>query len=131
MRYPMPNFPCYFEIPDDWLAETGLVGFTPSSEAYRSTAGAMLIPLRHIEPPFRSPGCPKDFRGFDRARLLSVLNGIAAGAEIEPVPLLILPRPDYSLAPFPYRVLDGFHRFYASIVAGFECVPAFPRECCQ
>jgi hypothetical protein len=25
MRYAMPNFPCEFEIPDDWLAEADAV----------------------------------------------------------------------------------------------------------
>ena len=25
--------------------------------------------------------------------------------------------------PFRYRVRNGFHRFYASVAAGFECLP--------
>jgi hypothetical protein len=39
---------------------------------------------------------------------------------MEPVPLLKLPAP----APYAYRVRDGYHRFFASIAAGFECLPA-------
>jgi hypothetical protein len=27
MRYPMPHFPCEFEIPDDWIAEAGAQAF--------------------------------------------------------------------------------------------------------
>jgi hypothetical protein len=122
MRYPMPNYPCEFEIPDAWLAEAGMDGFTRTAPAYRSTAAAVPVPLREIEPPYRGP--EKDWRGFDRRRLISVLNGIATGAEIEPVPLLQLPPDLPSRAPYGFRVLDGFHRFYASIAAGFERLPA-------
>jgi hypothetical protein len=122
MRYPMPNYPCEFEIPDDWLTEAGIEGFTRTAPAYRSTPAAVAVPLREIEPPYRVP--EKDWRGFDRGRLVSVLVGIATGAEIEPVPLLKLPPSDFPAAPYRYRVRNGFHRFYASIAAGFECLPA-------
>jgi hypothetical protein len=125
MRYAMPNQPCEFELPDDWLAESGLVGDTLTATAYCSTATAMLVPLREIEPPFRSQAHPKDWRGFDRARLVNVMKGIAERAEIEPVPLIELPPGDrLALAPYRYRVRDGFHRFYASVAAGFGFLPA-------
>ena len=40
----MPYFPCEFEIPDDWLAETGMAAdFIPSGRAFDSTAEAVLI----------------------------------------------------------------------------------------
>lgn len=54
MRYPMPNFPCEFEIPDAWLTEA-MDGFTRTAAAYRSTAAAMPVQLREIEPPYRTP----------------------------------------------------------------------------
>jgi hypothetical protein len=72
MRYPMPNYPCEFEIPDDWLTEAGIEGFTRTAPAYRSTPAAVAVPLREIEPPYRVP--EKDWRGFDRGRLVSVLG---------------------------------------------------------
>jgi hypothetical protein len=122
MRYPMPNYPCEFEIPDAWLNEAGMNGFTRTAPAYHSTAAAVRVALREIEPPYRVPEL--DWCGFDRDRLISVLNSIATGAEIEPVPLLKLPPGDFSAAPYRYRVRNGFHRFYASIAAGFECLPA-------
>jgi hypothetical protein len=96
--------------------------FTRTTRAYCSAAAAVLAPLREIEPPPRTP--EKDWRGFDRTRLICVLNGIARGAEIDAVPVLKLPSSDLpSRAPYGYRLLDGFHRFYASIAAGFECLP--------
>jgi hypothetical protein len=35
------------------------------------------VPVREIEPPYRVPEL--DWRAFDRARLIAVLNGIATG----------------------------------------------------
>jgi hypothetical protein len=122
MRFPMPNFPCDFELPQDWLAEAGMGGFTAPAAAYRSTPAAVPIPLATIEPPYRR--VTKDWHGFDRARMISVLKGIVAGVEIEPVPLFTLPVTDFPITPYRYRVLNGFHRFYASIAAGFESLPA-------
>jgi hypothetical protein len=125
MRYPMPNYPCEFEIPDAWLTEASMNGFTRTAPAFRSTAVAVPVLLREIEPPYRTPSTPKDWCGFDHDRMVRVLNWIVTDAEIEPVPVLRLPSSELlSHAPYGYRVLDGFHRFYASIVAGFECLPA-------
>lgn len=125
MRYSAPNFPCEFEIPDDWLIELGIKNFAPSAEAYNSTPEAVLVSLAEVIPPMRKPSFPKDWRGFERGRLLAHLQRIVAGQHIDPVPLVQLPDPDH-LLPVPYRyfVRDGFHRFYASIIAGFTFLPA-------
>jgi hypothetical protein len=124
MRYAMPNFPCELEIPDDWLAEAGAIGFVPTTRAYRSSSDAVLVPLTDIEPPYRVLKVAKDWRGFDRSRFISVLKGIVTAAEIEPVPLLELPTCEFGPNTYRFRVRDGFHRFYASMVAGFECLTA-------
>jgi hypothetical protein len=124
MRYAMPNFPCEFEILDEWLTEAGMAGFVPTTRAYRSSSDAVLVPLADIEPPYRVLRVTKDWRGFDRSRFVSVLKGIVTAAEIEPVPLLELPVYEFGPNTYRYRVRNGFHRFYASIVAGFECVAA-------
>jgi hypothetical protein len=123
MRFFMPLLPTEFEIPSGWWAEAGMPGFTPLALSYRSTASAVIIPLREIEPLPRSPEHPRDWRGFDRGRMISVLNGIATGAEIEPVPVVELPYADFPQSPYLYRIYNGFHRFYASVAAGFECLP--------
>ncbi len=131
MRYPLPNFPCDFEVPDDWLAESGMNAFAPTARAYRSTIDAVLVPIHEIEPPYRVKTCPNDWRGFDRTRMIRVMNWIATDAEIEAIPLIQLPELDDRLVPthfryhmYSYRIRDGFHRFYASAAAGFENVPA-------
>jgi hypothetical protein len=126
----MPNYPCDFEIPDAWLADAGMEGFMRTGTAYRSTPGATLVLLSEVEPPYRKLSTTRDWRGFDRAKLISILRGFIADAEIEPVPLLELPAglhivPTFVLpGPYEYQVRNGFHRFYASIVAGFERLPA-------
>jgi hypothetical protein len=84
-----------------------------------------MIPLHEIEPPFRLPEWQRDFHGFFRARMVLILTGFVADADIEPILLFSLPQLDsYLPAPFRYRVRDGFHRFYASVAAGFKSVPA-------
>jgi hypothetical protein len=120
----MPHFPLEFVIPDDWLTEAGMTGFAATTRAYRSSSNAVLVPLTVIEPPCRVLSIAKDHCGFDHARFVSVLKGIVTAAEIEPVPLLELPTYEFGPNTYRYRVRDGFHRFYASIVAGFECLPA-------
>jgi hypothetical protein len=43
---------------------------------------------------------PKDWHSFNRDRLVRILNWIVTGAEIEPVPLVMLPRSDFPRAPY-------------------------------
>jgi hypothetical protein len=124
MRFSFPLLPAEFEIPDEWWFEAGMADFVPLGPAYRSIAAATLIPLRAIEPPFRFPESPLDWHGFDRVRLICILSGFVKGDEIKPVPVVELPPADVPPAPFRYRVRDGVHRFYASVAAGFQCLPA-------
>jgi len=123
MRYRMPNYPCEFEIPDSWLAEAGMDGFSPTALAYRSSADAVLVPLTKIVPPPQYTTSPMDWRGFDRDRLVRLLKGFVIGAKIEAVPLLEIPEVEFAPRPYQYRARDGYHRFYASIAAGFGCLP--------
>jgi hypothetical protein len=125
MRFPMPNFPCDFEIPDDWIAESGIGSFSPDAPAYQSTNDATLISLAEIVPLPRVQTVPKDWRGFERKRLVDVLRGIVAGNAIDPVPMVTLPESDHLVRlSYRYCIRDGFHRYYASIAAGFTCLPA-------
>jgi hypothetical protein len=125
MRAAMPNFPCEFEIPDEWWVAAGMAGFAASQPAYRSAAGAKLVSLREIEPPHLDPANPRDWCGFDRFRMLRILSGLKDGVEMRPVPLLELAVDEVpSSKSYAYRPLDGYHRFYASIAAGFQFLPA-------
>lgn len=135
MRFRFPLLPAEFEIPDEWWEEAGMTKFSCTRPAYRSTAAAILVPFREIEPPFRLPEARLELNGFDRSRLVSVLRGFVSASEIEPVPLICLPSAAFPPAPFKYRVRNGYHRFYASVAAGFEYLPALvdgePPTCTQ
>lgn len=123
MHFRMPNHPCDVEVPDSWLREAGVVGLKVSSTAFRSGPAARLVPLTGILPPHRVPSVTKDWRGMDRARFISILKGIAAGAEMEPVRGRALAMEEFPPAAYSYRVIDGYHRFYASVVVGFSELP--------
>lgn len=124
MRYSMPNFPCDFEIPDDWIAECGIAGFVPGAPAFSTPDAATLVPLKAIVPPLRFNEYPIDWCGFDRARLARLLRRIASREAIDPVPTIQLPASDrYVQLSYTHCIRDGYHRFYASVIAGFECLP--------
>ena len=125
MRFRFPLLPAEFEIPDSWWAEAGMTAFCPGAPSYRFTPhpDAIAVALREIEPPFRNADVLRDWQGFDRVRMIRVLGWMASGAAIQPVPVVRLPPTDDPARPFAYRVCDGFHRFYASIAAGFEMLP--------
>jgi hypothetical protein len=127
MRFHLPLLPAEFEIPDSWWNDAGMTTFHPRAPSYHSTPDAIAVARRQIEPPFRNPEVTRDWRGFDRARLVSILTGIVTDAEIPPVPVIALPSDDYPAAPFAYRVCDGFHRFYASVAVAFEMLPVVIR----
>jgi hypothetical protein len=129
MRFAFPRFPAEFEIPDAWWIEAGMPGFNRQGWAYRSST-IEVVALDDIEPPFRTKRL--DQNGFDRARMVSILKGFVADAEIPPVDLLTLPPlADISGQPFKYRVLAGVHRFYTSIAAGFADLPVTTRGVCS
>lgn len=123
MRFSMPHFPQSFEIPDEWLDEAGFNGFTPNTAAFNSFEDAVIIPLTDIEPVARFKTVAKDGAGFDQQRLVDVLRGIVAGSSIDPVLVSAIPEWDLAPSPYRFRVRDGYHRFYASIAAGFVGLP--------
>jgi hypothetical protein len=113
MIFPMPHYPCFVEIPNDWLAEAGLIDFTPTPEAYVTTPGARLIPLTQIEPVPRYASRPNDHHGFDRSRLIHLLKRFVAGEVVDPVPAAELPIHEFCLITLSFsraRRLPSFLR---------------------
>ena len=104
----------------------------PNSSLGLSIDDGYWVALDDIEPPFRLPSKPLDWRGFDRTRTVSILQGFVANEAIPPIDFLILPTlNDISCQPFTYRVLAGVYRFYASMAAGFEFLPFTTRGVCS
>jgi hypothetical protein len=124
MRFEYPLFPGEFEIPDEWLVEAGMVVFNQRGTAYRSAPGCDPVKLTDIAPPCRDREVPNTFRGFDRDRMVRALSGIVQRWEIPPVSLLLLPRRDGLQYPYRFVLTDGFHRFHASVAAGYKQIRA-------
>lgn len=116
-----------FEIPDDWWAEAGMNSFQPRSQHYAykpdprhdANTPISIIPIALIKPLHRNPGVEKDFGGFERKRLMDVLTAFATGLPIPPIEIRLDPQ-----TPYEYSLYDGYHRFRASVAAGFTHVPA-------
>lgn len=123
MQFQMAHHPCQFEIPDEWVLEAGVMSFRPKACAYRSHSAAIFVPLTEVEPPVRVMSRPRDWRGFERLRLLAHLKRFIADEETDPVPVVRLPSLEFGNSVYRYRIRDGYHRFYASIIAGFSDLP--------
>jgi hypothetical protein len=86
-----------FRASQRMLVAAPMVDDASLTEAFRSTAHAVIVPLVQIEPVARFSSVKKDWAGFDRARFIEILSGIAAGSEIPPVPITDIPILDLRL----------------------------------
>lgn len=118
VRFLIPDERGCFEIPDQWWIEAGMNGFTRALPSYITTPDpdVLYVALKDITCPNRT--VERDFRGFERDRLLRIFGGFLAGDAIPPVKVHKCP-----YGPSSYGLRDGFHRFHASIAAGFSCIP--------
>lgn len=119
------------ELPDEWLAEAGMVNFVPKGAAYPADIngchGQQVCEVRieDVAPVHRTTGVAifnndSETGRTARQRVVSILHGFVAGTKLPPV----------SVAPFAagdvhkYKLVAGVHRFYCSLAAGFTSVPA-------
>ena len=117
------------QFSDDWWAEAGMIGFKPSSAAYRSDPGAFParqifeVRIDEIGPVQRAPnvGIFNDSpKATARERVVAILQGFRSGAAIPPVEVVEAA----SSGAHPYKLVHGSHRLYCSLAAGFTHVPA-------
>jgi hypothetical protein len=102
MRFPMPHFPCEFEIPDDWIAEAGARDFVPGTVGYLPSAPAHDAPLTQVEPPPRFSHVQLSWRGLDRERFVRVLRWMVESVPVEPVPVVEMPFVDLGSSPYKF-----------------------------
>jgi hypothetical protein len=123
MNFHLSNQDVSFEIPDAWLEAAGVTGFKPGAPSFNASSidewPTSVVALSGVEAPLRDPGV----QWFHEERMISILSGMVTGKVLPPVqadePL--------GMCTFPYRVKDGFHRFYASAALGFQSLPVSLR----
>jgi hypothetical protein len=117
-------------LSDDWWAEAGMSGFTPSSTASHADPNA--FPNQRISElriddigPVRSAlgvsifNDDRDSGISAHDRVVRILRGFRSGDLIPPVEVVkAKPGDDYS-----YKLVAGTHRLYCSLAAGFSHIP--------
>jgi hypothetical protein len=111
-----------FQLLADWWVEAGMDDFRRETEAYLLTVypAVQLIALTDIEPPPLGGRAHLTDSGFDFDRMMRILQGIASKQVIPPVEVKVK---DHQQGGYRYEVHNGWHRFYASVAAGFPCLP--------
>jgi hypothetical protein len=127
MRFLMPNNPYEFELPGKWWTQAGMDGFFPQSDsyAYPAAPNVIIVPLGDVQPLRRK--AENDWRGFGRERMLWILQRMASREDLPPIEVVDIPCERHLYPPYRYGLYDGFHRFHASIAAGFTSIPAIIR----
>lgn len=118
------------KLSDDWWIEAGMVGFVPSSKAYRvklcdsETRRVLEVRLDEVGPVRRNPGVSlfnDNGEGCSaRERVVKILCGFRLSEPIPPVEV-VLGGTEYG---HRFKLVHGVHRFYCSLVAGYSHVPA-------
>lgn len=106
-----------FDLPDEWWAAAGMVGFVTYRTAYRwnDVRRTMILRIDEIVVAPRGAGVPD----FERNRMVSVLDAIRREATLPPIEVVEAFSDLYS-----HRLYHGRHRLAASIAVGFSLVPA-------
>lgn len=122
MEFAVPGSDVCFTIPDDWWHFCEMPNFRPRLQFYpytRSCSEAIVVPITQIEPPVRDAGTPP----FRKYKLVPVLLAFRSPeCALPPVPVEQLDAGSYR-----YRPINGYHRFYASVAAGYSMLPVISR----
>jgi hypothetical protein len=126
MRFQFPHTDLTFDIPGDWWRFAEMEGFTPRypncytwpTEAATDRIDFSIVPISAIEPPTQRIATKPELA---KARIVPILLAISSGNPLLPVQLGAVGNDRYLL-------VAGFHRYCASIAAGFEKIPAVFHE---
>lgn len=121
MDFFVPESDTRFGIADDWWHFCDMETWSPRSPYFpydpEITGSVTIVALSEIEPPKRAKGVPM----FRKYKLVPVLLAFQSPeCALPPVELLQLD----DRGPKRYALQNGFHRFYASVAAGYSKIPA-------
>ena len=91
--------------------------FVPSSDYYPTKRSPRyeIVAVEEVEAPLRNG----EFWFRNRESVIELLKKVRTGEELEPIEVWSRERTQSK----KYRVRDGFHRFYLSIVLGYRKLP--------
>ena len=126
MKFRLPNTDVEFEVPDEWWKFAEMDNFrSASGETYypyqvECLSPIQLVAIRDVEPPVRKPGLDP----FKKYKLVPVLLAFRSPeCRLPPVEVTLT-----SNSEFKYRVLNGFHRYYASVAVGYGYLPVIVKK---
>lgn len=112
----------HYTIPDDWFAFCGMPNWTRGTDyyPYQSSRAVEIVSLSDIEPPRRDAGVIP----FKKYKMCPVLFAFQSPeCALPPVVVEFLS----ASQAFRYRIVNGFHRFYASVHVGYTHIPVEMR----
>jgi hypothetical protein len=111
-----------FDIPDEWWVCTDMDRFSRGeSQFWAGSQNVQIVPLAEVEPPSGDAGIPP----FKKYKLIPVLFGFQSPeSSLPPVHVLLKNFP----GPYRFKVYDGYHRYYASVAAGYPNLPVVLME---
>ncbi len=119
MKKSIPGTDLEFEVPQDWwlfcdmnIWDTNDYKYYPHNGSLRETK---IASIAHIEPPTRDNGIPT----FKKNKLVPILLAFTS-PEIALPPVEVRVRDS---GPYEYTVINGYHRYYASLAVGYEMLP--------
>ncbi len=127
MRFIIPSTDFNFAIPDDWWSFAEMQDFRPQAASYRLPIAAFsdhvdieIVQISEIAPPLeRVMTAP----GLAKARIVPILLALRADREMPPVQIERIQHHGYK-----FQLVHGFHRYCASIAAGFPAIPGVFHE---
>jgi hypothetical protein len=124
VKFYTPNYDTHFHIPDDWWSFCDMPMFIPEGECYNydpEFGRVIIVNINAIKPPRLN-----EMPVFEKHKMIPVLLAIGnPGGMLPPVEVA----PKSLLNGYSLEVLQGIHRFYASIAVGYSHIPVviYPR----
>ncbi|MGC1548032.1 MAG: ParB N-terminal domain-containing protein [Rhodanobacter sp.] len=108
-----------YQIPEEWLTFSDFKRVSAEYRFYpygQCWPNAKAIPLAEIEPPIRD----YDIEPFKKFKMVPVLMAMMDPNGTLPPITVALAEPS---SRYRYKVVNGFHRFYASLERGYPFIP--------